>query len=265
MSSRVTSLRVAISLATILMGCSADTAQGKKREALGGRADVAASGGSHSYERTRMVADQIVARGIKDDRVLDAMRTVPRHEFVPNSWKDRAYADHPLSIGWDQTISQPYIVAFMTEALRVHAGQKVLEVGTGSGYQAAILAKMGVKVYSVEIVKPLGKAAKELLERLGYDVSIRIGDGYDGWPEESPFDGIIVTAAPKKVPPPLAAQLKEGGRLVIPLGGGWQDLKVFRKVNDVLVVEGTLPVAFVPMTGKALTPSLPSPARGRGR
>ena len=265
MSSRVISRCVAISLAAILMGCNAETAQGKKKEALGGRADVAASDGSHSYARTRMVADQIVARGIKDDRVLDAMRTVPRHEFVPISWKDQAHADHPLSIGWDQTISQPYIVAFMTEALRVHAGQKVLEVGTGSGYQAAILTEMGVKVYSVEIVKPLGKAAKKLLERLGYDVSTRIGDGYDGWPQESPFDGIIVTAAPKKVPPPLAAQLKEGGRLVIPLGGGWQDLKVFRKVNGVLVTEDTLPVAFVPMTGKALTPSRPSPARGRGR
>jgi protein-L-isoaspartate(D-aspartate) O-methyltransferase len=199
-----------------------------------------------------MVEEQIAARGVRDEAVLAAMRRVPRHEFVPEDQRRSAYADHPLPIGHGQTISQPYIVAYMTEALAVHGGQKVLEVGTGSGYQTAVLAEMGVDVYTIEIVEPLGEAAAALLERLGYAVHARVGDGHDGWPEAAPFDGIIVTAAPGRVPAPLAAQLAQGGRLVIPVGRGFQELKVLRRTGEALEPLSTLPVRFVPMTGKAL-------------
>ncbi len=201
--------------------------------------------------RMAMVADQIESRGIDDAAVLAAMRVVPRHEFVPRQYQGEAYADHPLPIGEEQTISQPYIVAYMTAALRVKKGDKVLEVGTGSGYQAAVLAAMGVKVYTIEIVAPLARRAKEVLTRLGYAVTAKVGDGYDGWAEHGPFDGIIVTAAPSMIPAPLKRQLKEGGRMVIPVGRTFQDLKVLRKAKGQLVEEQTLPVRFVPMTGKA--------------
>ncbi len=201
-------------------------------------------------QRARMVADQIAARDVTDRAVLEAMRSVPRHAFVPKSWRDEAYDDHPLPIGYDQTISQPYIVAYMTEALKVRKGDKILEIGTGSGYQAAVLAHMGAKVYSIEIVEPLGKRARQTLDKLGYDVQVRIGDGYAGWPEEAPFNGIIVTAAPNEIPDPIVAQLMEGGRLVVPVGRYFQDLKVIKKVDGKLVTTSTLPVRFVPMTGK---------------
>jgi protein-L-isoaspartate(D-aspartate) O-methyltransferase len=197
-----------------------------------------------------MVAEQIAARGVQDPAVLEAMRVVPRHAFIPTKWQNEAYDDHPLPIGYEQTISQPYIVAYMTEALKTQKGHKILEIGTGSGYQAAVLAQMGARVYSIEIVEPLGTLASKTLKQLGYDVQVRIGDGYAGWPEEAPFDGIVVTAAPPEIPAPLIAQLKEGGRLVIPVGRYFQDLKIIKKVGGKLVTEATLPVRFVPMTGK---------------
>ena len=198
-----------------------------------------------------MVKHQLQLRDISNPVVLKAMGTVPRHEFVPEALRDQAYADWPLPIGHDQTISQPYIVAYMSQALDVEKKDKVLEIGTGSGYQAAVLAEMGAEVYSIEIVAPLGEQAEQTLKRLGYKVHIKIGDGYDGWPKAAPFDGIIVTAAPKLIPVPLIDQLKEGGRLVIPVGQFLQTLKVFVKKKGKLNLIETLPVRFVPMTGKS--------------
>jgi protein-L-isoaspartate(D-aspartate) O-methyltransferase len=203
-------------------------------------------------ERERMVALQIANRGIEDPRVLQAMKKVPRHLFVPKRDQRSAYADHPLPIGYGQTISQPYIVAFMTEALACKASHKVLEIGTGSGYQAAILAELVESVFTIEIVEELGKQARGLLQELGYDnVRVHIGDGYRGWPEEAPFDTIIVTAAPDHVPQPLIDQLKPGGRLVIPVGGMFQELLLITKTPEGVSEESILPVIFVPMTGEA--------------
>lgn len=203
--------------------------------------------------RERMVDEQIVARGIRDPLTLAAMRKVPRHLFVPERERDAAYGDHPLPIGEDQTISQPYIVAFMTEALALGGGEKVLEVGTGSGYQAAILAEIAGEVYTIEIIPSLAAGAAARLEALGYkNVHVRAGDGYRGWPEAAPFDAIIVTAAPDHVPQPLVDQLETGGRLVIPVGTVSQDLRVLvKREGGRLVEERTLPVRFVPMTGEA--------------
>jgi protein-L-isoaspartate(D-aspartate) O-methyltransferase len=204
--------------------------------------------------RNRMVATQLERRGIHDARVLAAMRAVPRHEFVPDDVKAHAYDDGALPIGHRQTISQPYIVAIMTELAAVGPGAKVLEVGTGSAYQAAILADLAKDVYSIEIVAPLARRAEETLRRLGYGrVHLRIGDGYRGWPEAAPFDAIIVTAAPGKVPPPLLEQLAPGGRLVIPVGDDYQMLEVHRRTETGVTVERKLPVRFVPMTGEAET------------
>ena len=206
-------------------------------------------------QRERMVAEQLVGRDITDPAVLRAMRTVPRHEFVPADVRPAAYSDHPLPIGHGQTISQPYIVAYMTGLLRLKPGAKVLEVGTGSGYQAAILAEVTrTNVYTLEIVKPLAVRAAADLKRLGYkQVKVRDGDGYEGWPEEGPFDAIIVTAAPDHVPQPLVKQLKPGGRMVLPVGGVWdvQYMVVVEKLTDGTVRkhEG-IPVRFVPLTGK---------------
>lgn len=197
-----------------------------------------------------MVSEQIEARGVRDPAVLRAMRKVPRHRFVPASQSASAYADRPLPIGHQQTISQPYIVAFMSELANVKAGDTVLEVGTGSGYQAAVLAEMGVQVYSIEIVEPLAKRARETLQALGYRVTVRHGDGYAGWPEHAPFDAILVTAAPPKIPPPLREQLKVGGRLVIPVGKYFQSLVRVTRTKDGYRREEVLPVRFVPMTGE---------------
>jgi protein-L-isoaspartate(D-aspartate) O-methyltransferase len=200
-----------------------------------------------------MVDETIANRGVKDARVIAAMRKVQRHRLVPPELRPRAYEDNPLPIGFEQTISQPYIVAAMTEAAQLEPGEKVLEIGTGSGYQAAVLAELGVEVYSIEIVEPLAKRTHELLARLGYNqLHLRIGDGYKGWPEAAPFDAIIVTAAPEKVPQPLIDQLAVGGRLVIPVGeSGDQELRVISRKKDGTTSETLMNVRFVPMTGEA--------------
>jgi protein-L-isoaspartate(D-aspartate) O-methyltransferase len=188
-----------------------------------------------------------------DARVLDAMARVPRHEFVPPGEVDRAYRNQPLPIGHGQTISQPYIVAIMTDLLDIEPGQRVLEVGTGSGYQAAVLAEIGASVWSIEIIEALGSQAKARLPRLGYDrVEVRLGDGYYGWPEHAPFDAIIVTAAASHIPPPLLQQLKPGGRMVIPVGSPFsiqQLVLVTRGDDDEFITRQLLPVRFVPLTG----------------
>ena len=202
--------------------------------------------------RERMVQTQIERRGIKDPRVLDALRTVPRHRFVPDDLAPRAYDDNALPIGEEQTISQPYIVAIMTELLQLGAHARVLEIGTGSGYQAAVLSALVDTVYTIEIVKVLADQAEKRLSDLGYlNVRVRHGDGYRGWPEHAPFDAVIVTAAPDHVPQPLVDQLKEGGRMVIPVGLHRQDLTLLVKKADGLRRECVIPVRFVPMTGEA--------------
>jgi protein-L-isoaspartate(D-aspartate) O-methyltransferase len=206
---------------------------------------------SHEKQRERMVANQIVARGIDDDGVIAAMMRVPRHRFVPARFASVAYIDNPLPIGFDQTISQPYIVALMTASLQLKGGGKVLEVGTGSGYQAAVLAEIVDSVFTIEIIPELARRARETLDSLGYaNVLVRAGDGYDGWPAHAPFDGVIVTAAAPKLPPLLVEQLKTGGRLVIPVGDLYQDLHVYEKTPQGLKLISSLPVRFVPMTGK---------------
>jgi protein-L-isoaspartate(D-aspartate) O-methyltransferase len=204
-------------------------------------------------ERQRMVQQQLMARGINDTRVLVAMAKVPREKFVSPESRAASYEDGPLPIGYDQTISQPYIVAFMTEQLRLKPSNRVLEIGTGSGYQAAILAELVSEVYSIEIVEPLARAAEATLQRLGYkNVHVKIGDGYKGWPEEAPFDAIIVTCAPDKVPQPLTDQLKDGGRMVIPVGERFaQQLYLLEKKKGQLKESVTLPVRFVPMLREA--------------
>jgi protein-L-isoaspartate(D-aspartate) O-methyltransferase len=210
--------------------------------------------------RARMVETQIVARGVRDPRVLDAMRKVPRHRFVDPSQRSQAYEDHPLPIPGNQTISQPYIVALMSELLDLKPGSRVLEIGTGSGYQSAVLGELAKEVYTIEIVPELARLAAERLRELGYsNVTVREGDGYRGWPEHAPFDAIIVTAAPERIPEPLIDQLAAGGVMVIPVGGFFQELKVFRKGADGNVTEkDILPVRFVPMTGEVeRTPTVP--------
>ena len=204
-------------------------------------------------QRQRMVEQQLKPRGIKDERVLAAMAKVPREEFVPADARPSAYEDGPLPIGYDQTISQPYIVAFMTEQLRPKRSDRVLEIGSGSGYQAAILAELVGEVYTIEIVEPLAKTAEATLQRLGYkNVHLKVGDGYKGWPEEAPFDAIIVTCAPEKVPQPLVDQLKDGGRMVIPVGERFaQQLYLLEKKNGQLKESVSLPVRFVPMLREA--------------
>ena len=202
--------------------------------------------------RERMVSEQIEARGITDARVLNAMRRVPRHEFVGEAYKNQAYEDYPLSIGFEQTISQPYIVAYMTEALALKGNEKVLEIGTGSGYQAAVLCELAEQVYTIEIVEPLCRQADSLLHRLDYkNLQVLCGDGYLGWPEHAPFDAIILTAAPIRVPPPLIEQLAEGGRMILPLGRFSQTLILLTKTKGKLTEERLLPVRFVPMTGRS--------------
>ncbi len=204
-------------------------------------------------QRNAMV-DAIIARWeLSDERVIAAMRKTPRHLFVPESSRHLAYQDYPLPIGHEQTISAPSIVALMTQLLEPKAEHTVFEVGTGSGYQAAVLAELVKHVYSIEILEPLANEARDRLRRLGYEkVSVRAGDGYRGWPSEAPFDGIIVTCAPERIPEPLIAQLKEGGRMVIPVGEerGRQELLLLTKINGEIVKQSVLPVIFVPMTGE---------------
>ena len=205
----------------------------------------------YDAQRAAMVEAQLRGRDVRDPRVLDAMRKVPRHRFVPERVRSQAYADHPLPIGHDQTISQPYIVGFMSQALRVEPTHKVLEIGTGSGYQAAILAELAREVYTIEIVAPLAESAKALLAELGYtNVHVRAGNGYLGWPEQAPFDRIMVTAAPDEVPRALVEQLKVGGLMAIPVGTYEQELRIMRRTDKGLDTLETLPVRFVPMTGK---------------
>jgi protein-L-isoaspartate(D-aspartate) O-methyltransferase len=207
-------------------------------------------------QRKKMVAWQIRARGIRQPDILRAMTTVPRHRFVPYRVRQNAYQDTPLPIGKGQTISQPYIVALMSTVLELDRGKKVLEVGTGSGYQAAVLAELAGQVYSIEIVASLGETANSVLQQLGYaNVHVKIGDGYQGWPEQAPFDAIIVTCAPTHIPQPLKNQLAEGGKLVIPVGGsGHQKLVLLTKRHGKIERQKIIPVRFVPMVdgeGKA--------------
>lgn len=207
---------------------------------------------SDPYREMRydMVRTQIASRGITSEKVLKAMRNVPRHEFVPHEYRRYAYADQPLPIGEGQTISQPYIVAYMTEILNLKPGEKVLEIGTGSGYQAAILAEVEAEVYSIEVIEPLAIRARNVLENLGYkNIFLKIGDGYQGWPEHAPFDAIMVTCSPSKIPEPLKEQLAEGGRMIIPVGqtNTIQFLYLLEKRKGKIRQQNVMPVRFVPM------------------
>ena len=217
----------------------------------GAVAERQAPASSETAARMQMVDEQIAARDIRSPRVLEAMRRVPRHEFVPAPLRRSAYQDSPLPIGHDQTISQPYIVAYMTDALDLDGTERVLEIGTGSGYQAAVLGELVKEVYTIEIVVPLADRARQTLARLGYkNVHVRTGNGYLGWPEQAPFDRVMVTAAPDDVPPALVEQLKVGGLMAIPVGVGVQELRILRRTSSGLETLRTLPVRFVPMTGK---------------
>jgi len=198
--------------------------------------------------KENMINSQIKARGVTNERVLKAMHKVERHLFVPPMYRHLSYGDHPLPIGEDQTISQPYIVALMTELLELKGGEKVLEIGTGSGYQTAILAELAKEVYAIEILEPLAERSQKLLKELGYEnIKVKHGDGFLGWPEYAPFDAIIVTCAPKAVPPALFEQLAEGGSLVIPVGTYWQELKRLKKIQGKITSKSIIPVRFVPM------------------
>ena len=207
---------------------------------------------SFAEERRQMVSKQLRGRDINDSVVLRAMRAVPRHLFVPLALRYLSYEDTPLPIGHGQTISQPYIVALMSQSLALTSGERVLEIGTGSGYQAAILAEMGVEVFTIEIIPELGIQAGDLLDQLGYDnVQVKVGDGYLGWPENAPFDAIIVTCAPTRIPEPLKEQLAEGGRMVIPVGErGFQQLLLLTKQEGKIVQKKIIDVRFVPMVDK---------------
>ncbi|MCK4941756.1 protein-L-isoaspartate(D-aspartate) O-methyltransferase [candidate division WOR-3 bacterium] len=200
--------------------------------------------------RKDMVYSQIVARGVTDERVINAMLKVERHKFVPKDYEKLAYGDYPLPIAEEQTISQPYIVALMTEKIELKSTDKVLEVGTGSGYQAAVLSLLVDGVYTIEIIESLARSAATRLEELGFlTVEVRYGDGFLGWPEAAPFDAIIITCAPSKLPQPLVEQLTEGGRLIVPLGEDFQILTLYKKVDGILEKEEITPVLFVPMKG----------------
>ncbi|MEK7397762.1 MAG: protein-L-isoaspartate(D-aspartate) O-methyltransferase [Candidatus Poribacteria bacterium] len=201
--------------------------------------------------RKQMVDNQIISRGVQDKRVLSAMSKVPRHLFVGEDQQHEAYNDHPLPIGEDQTISQPYMVALMTELMRLDGSEKVLEIGTGSGYQTAILAELVKEVYTVEIVESLAITARRILDELGYkNIKFKIGDGYEGWEKYAPYNAIIVTCGPTNIPQPLIDQLAEGGKLVIPIGYGFQTLTILEKINGELKKTESIECRFVPMTRK---------------
>jgi protein-L-isoaspartate(D-aspartate) O-methyltransferase len=242
-------LAIGLSLWLIMSGCGRETPPMNQQNTTQTR----------QLERDQMVDTQIVSGGITDQKVIEAMRRVPRHQFMPEEQSEDAYGDFPLPIGYGQTISQPYIVAYMTQALHLKPDEKILEIGTGSGYQAAILGELVSKVFTIEIVEPLAARAKKTLEELGYDnVNVRAGDGYKGWPEESPFDAIILTAAPKQIPAPLLEQLAINGRLIVPVGDYPQRLLLVRHTEEGYKEKELLPVAFVPMTGESLKPSPPT-------
>lgn len=235
---------------TILISCQTST----QTPRMGATPTQSAGEGTdpRAAERANMVKFTIEQRGVSDPDVLEAMRSVPRHKFVPESYQGLAYGDHPLPIGYGQTISQPYIVALMTEALDLRTDGKVLEIGTGSGYQAAILAEMGLDVYTIEIIPELEASARSRLAELGYEqVQTLAADGYFGWAEEAPFDAVIVTAAPDHLPLPLIQQLADGGRMVIPIGpiGAVQTLWLFTKQGEELLASNLGAVSFVPLTG----------------
>ena len=213
---------------------------------------LATAGDHYAAKRWEMVESQIIARGIRNTAVVQAMLNVLRHEFVPEELRDQAYDDNPIPVGLGQTISQPYIVALMTELLNPARGAKILEVGTGSGYQSAVLAETGCDLYTVEIVESLAKRARLILEKLGYsNITYRIGDGYQGWEEHAPFDGIIVTAAPGHVPAGLMEQLGINGKMVIPVGDESQELQLIEKTESGITKKRITAVRFVPMTGKS--------------
>ena len=211
-----------------------------------------ANGGEDSVKCWEMVENQIIARGIRDSRIIQAMLKVPRHRFVPDEYKASAYNDSPVPIGRGVTISQPYIVALMSELMRPAPGMKILEVGTGSGYQTAVLAETGFEVYTIEILEDIAKRAHRLLDELGYtNIKYKIGDGYAGWEEHAPFDAIIVTAAPGHIPQKLVEQLKPGGRIIIPVGDESQELLLVEKTDKGITTKKITSVRFVPMTGRA--------------
>lgn len=243
----ISCLVVVISCATLLIY------NKNKVLAMSGR-DSFVDEDAFTRQRKRMVEEQIAYRDIKDKRVLEAMESVPRHLFIPEEVRFSSYYDQPVPIGFGQTISQPYIVAFMTELLKPEGDDVVLEVGTGSGYQAAILARLVKQVYTIELVEDLGKEARNRLKTLGYgNVEVMIGDGYKGWPEHAPFNAVIVTAAAEHIPQPLIDQLKPGGRMVIPVGGVYavQELMLITKdVSSKVVKESIIPVRFVPLLRK---------------
>jgi protein-L-isoaspartate(D-aspartate) O-methyltransferase len=222
-------------------------------------------GQDEEYTRRRlaMVKHHLAARDITDPQVLEAMSSVPRHLFMSETYRHLAYADHPLPIGDGQTISQPYIVALMTQLLEVTPGDRILEIGTGSGYQAAVLAQLGAEVYTIEIIQELAERAAGILDRLGYDkIHVKWGDGHMGWEEEAPFDAVVITCASSEVPSPLFGQVREGGRIVVPLGNPqtYQTLSVIRKINGKPVIQKVSSVRFVPMTFRKRPPSKPAPA-----
>ncbi len=205
----------------------------------------------YALSRETMVQEQIIRRGITDELVIQAMRQVPREEFVPDKYKPYAYIDSPLPIEYDQTISQPFIVALMNYLIDVQEGERVLEIGTGSGYSAAVLSEMGADVYTIELLEPLATSAVERLKKLGYDnIKVKCGDGFFGWDEYAPFDGIVVTCAPGYIPQPLIDQLDVGGRMVIPVGDLFQELILLTKTAEGVIEDSILPVRFVPMKGE---------------
>lgn len=239
-------LRLILLLLVVLVNVSCSGSGNKARE------DVRPAQPDYTSLRQRMVSTQIARRGVRDSLVLHAMRKVPRHLFVPPEYRIFAYSDQPLPIGEGQTISQPYIVGLMTELIRLKGGEKVLEIGTGSGYQAAVLAEIAGEVYSIEILEKLAAGAARRLDSLGSgNVHVMCGDGYMGWPDEAPFDAIVVTAAPDHIPRPLKEQLKVGGRLVIPVGDVYQELLLITRTAEGYESRSVIPVRFVPMTGEA--------------